>query len=130
MTWFKKILICFFIAGITFPTELAHIFTFVPKFIQHYNHHNEEHHRLSFIDFVGEHFGGEHHEGSKHHEQDECPTNHDHGLVSLTFVVNKKPSFEAVTEDIAFFEERTPIPPYRTFFSEFHSAIWQPPKLS
>ena len=126
----KKVFVMFLILVITVPDETAHAFSFVPEFISHYNHHNEEHHRLSFIDFVGEHFGGEHHKGSKHHEQDECPTNHDHGLVSLTFVINKKTTFEAVTDDIAFFEERSPVPPYQTFFSEFHSAIWQPPKLS
>src|SRR3989344_2580737 len=86
----------------------------------------------SFIDFVGEHFGIGHHESPKHphHKQDECPTNHDHALVSLTFVVEKKDTLEAISEDIAFFAERTPVPPYQTFFSEFHSSIWQPPKLS
>ena len=130
MNQLKKTFVLFLILVITLPGETAHAFSFVPKFISHYNHHNEEHHRLSFIDFVGEHFGVGHHEDSKKHKQDECPTNHDHALVSLTFVVEKKATFEAVTEHIAFFAKKTPVPPYQFSFSEFHSSIWQPPKLS
>jgi hypothetical protein len=128
----KKAFVLFLILVITLPGETAHAFSFVPEFISHYKHHNEEHHPLSFIDFVGEHFGAGHHESPKHqhHKQDECPTNHNHALVSLTFVVEKKTAFVAITEDSAFFAERTPVPPYQTFFSEFYSAIWQPPKLS
>jgi hypothetical protein len=125
----KKIVVLFLILVITLPGETAHAFSFVPEFIAHYHHHNEAHHRLSFIDFVGEHFGIGHHDDSKHHKQDECPTNHNHALISLTFVIEKKATFEAVTEQIAFFSERTPVPPYQTFFSEFHCAIWQPPKI-
>lgn len=126
----KKMFVLFMILVINMPAETAHAFSFVPEFISHYNHHNQEHHELSFIDFIGEHFSVGHHEGSKHHEQDECPTKHDHAVVSFTFVVEKKATFEAITENNTFFAEKTPVPPYQTFFSEFHSAIWQPPKLS
>lgn len=127
MKMVKKTFALFLILVISLPGETAHVFSFIPEFMSHYNHHNEEHHELSFLDFVGEHFGDEH--DGEHHEQDKCPTNHDHGIVSLTFVVEKKTTFELVSENIIFFTERTPLPPYQTFFSEFHSAIWQPPKL-
>ncbi len=126
----KKTFVLFLILVITLPGEAAHAFSFVPEFISHYKHHNEEHHQLSFLDFIGQHIGLKDHEGSKTHKQNECPSKHYHILVSLTFVLEKKATFEAVTEDIAFFAERNPLPPYQTFFSEFYSAIWQPPKLS
>jgi hypothetical protein len=125
----KKTFVLFLILVITLPGETAHAFSFVPEFVSHYNHHNEEHHRLSFIDFVGEHFGVGDHDDSTHHKQDECPTNHNHALVSLTFVVEKKATFEAVIENDTFFAEKTPLPPYQFSFSEFHSSIWQPPKI-
>lgn len=131
MNRLKKMSILFLILVITFPGETAHAFSFVPEFVSHYKHHNEEHHRLSFVEFIGEHFSGEgHHESTKHHEQDDCPVNHDHVLVSLTFVLEKKAVFEVTSLNQAYFPEKTPLPPYRFIFSEFHSAIWQPPKLS
>ena len=125
-------MVLFLILVITFPGETAHAFSFVPEFVSHYRHHNEEHHRLSFIDFIGEHVAGDdnHHENKNHHEQDDCPMNHDHVLVSLTFVLEKKAAVEAPALNQDFFAERLPLPPYRFIFSEFHSAIWQPPKLS
>lgn len=130
MNQLKKTFVLFLILVITMPGETAHAFSFVPEFISHYNHHNEAHHKLSFIDFIGEHFGAEHHKDSKHHKQDECPTNHDHALVSLTFVVEKKATLEVISQDHSPVAQKAPVPPYQSMFSEFHSAIWQPPKLS
>lgn len=127
----KKSIVLFLVLVITFPGETAHAFSFIPEFVSHYRHHNEAHHRLSFIDFIGEHVAGEDHHAGKHqHEQDECPMNHDHVLVSLTFVLEKKAVFEGPVLNQVFFAEKAPLPPYRFIFSEFHSAIWQPPKLS
>lgn len=130
MNKLRKVFAVFLILVIIFPGETAHAFSFVPEFISHYNHHNEEHHSLSFLDFVGEHLSEGHHESKQHHEQDDCPTNHDHALVSFTFVIEKKIAFEPLMQGNLHFEEKTPLPPYRFIFSEFHSAIWQPPKLS
>lgn len=130
MNKLRKVFALFLILVIIFPGETAHAFSFVPEFISHYNHHNEEHHSLSFLDFVGEHLSEGHHESKQHHEQDDCPTSHDHALVSFTFVIEKKIAFEPLMQGNLHFEEKTPLPPYRFIFSEFHSAIWQPPKLS
>ena len=130
MNQLKKTFVLFLILVITMPGETAHAFSFIPKFISHYNHHNEEHHQLSFIDFVGEHLSEGHHKSKEHHEQDNCPTNHDHVLVSLTFVLEKKAMLEVISQDHLLVAQKAPVPPYQSMFSEFHSAIWQPPKLS
>lgn len=126
----KKIFVLFLVLVVTFPGETAHAFSFVPEFVAHYEHHNQEHHRLSFMEFIAEHLNEGHHESTKHHEQDDCPVNHNHALVSFTFVLVQKSTFESVPEEHLFFDEKTPLPPYRFIFSEFQSAIWQPPKLS
>lgn len=125
----KKTFVLFLILVITLPGETAHAFSFVPEFISHYKHHNEAHHPLSFVDFVGEHFGVGHHKESEHHKKDECPANHNHSLVSFTFVIEKKATFEVFTEVNPCLAERTPVPPYQFTYSEFHATIWQPPKI-
>lgn len=126
----KKVLVVFLILVTTFPGEVAHAFSFVPEFISHYKHHNEEHHQVSLMEFVAEHFGSSDHDTQKHHEQDNCPVNHDHGIVAFSFVVEKKATFESIVpENIAFVSKKTPFPPYQGMFSEFHSNIWQPPKI-
>lgn len=131
MTWFKKILICFFIAGITFPSEMAHAITFVPEFIEHYIHHNEEHHPLSFKDFVLEHINGTHDESDAQHEQDHCPLTHDHVTPSLTLFVPKSLiPYELENNDIFLDERLASFPIYQFCTSEFNAAIWQPPKIA
>lgn len=115
---------------IAFPGETAHAFTFVPKFISHYNHHNEHHHRLSFVEFIGEHFTKEHHDLSQKHKDDDCPINHDHSIVSLTFINEKSHFADIIYENKPYSIKKVLFPPYQSFFSEFHSFIWQPPKLN
>lgn len=129
MNRLKRTLALFLILVIIFPGETTHAFTFVPEFIAHYEHHNAEHHELSFVDFIGEHFGVGHHKDMHHHEQDDCPMHHDHVLVSLTFVLENGTSFESAPETHLFPASKNPLPPYRFIFSEFHTAIWQPPKI-
>ncbi|TSJ41323.1 hypothetical protein [Fluviicola chungangensis] len=125
----RKGFIVFLILAITLPGETAHAISFVPAFISHYDHHNKTHHRLSFLDFICEHVGIKEHKDSRHHHQDDCPANHNHALISFVYVIEKKATFEAVTEYQLYFAEKTPVPPYRFSFSEFHSSIWQPPKV-
>lgn len=131
MTWIKKILVCLFIAGITFPSEFAHLITFVPEFIEHYNHHNEEHHQLSFIDFVVEHIIGVHDETDAQHEKDHCPLTHDHVSTSLTLFVSKTIIPIEIERNESVLNERlSSFPRYEFCKSEFNSAIWQPPKIA
>lgn len=131
MAWIKKILVCFFIAGITFPSEFAHLITFVPEFIEHYNHHNEEHHQLSFKDFVIEHINGVHDETDAQHEEDHCPLTHDHVATSLTLFVSKTIIPIELERNESVLDERlSSFPRYQFCTSEFNSAIWQPPKIA
>ncbi len=131
MTWIKKILICVFIAGITFPSEFAHVVTFVPEFIEHYNHHNEEHHPLSFHEFILEHVNGVHDETDTQHEQDHCPLTHDHLTTSVTLFVSKPDSPFELEENECYIDERlASFPVYKFCTSEYNSVIWQPPKIS
>lgn len=129
MTWIKKIFICIFLAGITFPSELVHLVSFVPEFIAHYQHHNEEHHQLSFTDFILEHVNGVHDETDAQHEQDHCPLTHDHVVTSVSLYFSK-PLLTFELDDYFLDERLSLFPVYKFCTSEYSSVIWQPPKIS
>lgn len=128
MNKMKKSILLILILVIFLPSETGHAFSFIPQFITHYNHHNEKHHQLSFINFVGEHFFDENHD-KNHHQQDECPIKHNHTFVTLTFVLEMNVSIEFHCEINNTFIEKKTLPRYKTFFSEFQCSIWQPPKI-
>lgn len=129
MKWSTRIVVLFMIFQISFPGETIHVFTFIPNFIEHYEHHNEEHHPLSLLQFVGEHFTDDEHVEHKHHEQDNCPVSHNHILVNLTFITHR--NFQIVFEenDGIYDSERHHFPPYQFSKTEFNYSIWQPPKV-
>ena len=92
MNKLKKAFVLFLVLVITFPGETAHAFSFVPKFIAHYNHHNEEHHEIGFLEFIGEHFtSDQEHDNHEHHdsEQENCPFSHNHGTAQLVYIFKK-----------------------------------------
>ena len=126
----KKIVIYLFIAGVILPSETAHVITFVPDFIGHYQHHNKEHHKLSFVDFVLEHANGGHEEKGQHPE-DECPIDHNHNLVVqyVYYLVDNKIKIEEDQNSI-YVGLTTPLPQNVFCKSEYISNIWQPPKIS
>ena len=132
MNALKRIVFFFLILEIASPMEMPHLLTAVPAFIEHYQHHNSEHHRVSFSDFVVEHFTGEesHHADSKHPEHDHCPMSHDHH----TFV-----AFQAMMpadSRISFLFTALPDTSEKTLFNHdfsvasYAGTIWQPPRLA
>ncbi|MES2799291.1 MAG: hypothetical protein V4638_04690 [Bacteroidota bacterium] len=131
MNILRKLITLFLILVIAFPGETAHAFSFVPEFIEHYNHHNEEHHQLSFQDFVIEHINGVHDETDTQHEEDHCPLSHDHLPSSLSLFISKTViPIELEKNNIAADERLSSFPAYQFCTSEFNSAIWQPPKIA
>lgn len=131
MNKLRKVITFFLILVITFPGETAHAFSFVPEFISHYKHHNEEHHQLSFKDFVFEHINGVHDETDAQHEQDHCPLTHDHVSTSLNLFIFKTIVPIEINENTGALDERLSLfPAYQFCTSEFNSSIWQPPKIS
>ena len=133
MNRLKKVSILFLILVVLFPGETAHAFSFIPKFISHYNHHNEEHHKVGFIEFIGEHFTSKaEHDKHEHHDEDQenCPLTHNHSAVQLLYII-KKDSFLIVSgSPVNPDKEKSQLPAYRFTFSEYNGSIWQPPKLS
>ncbi len=130
MQFIKNIVVYFFIAGVVFPSETAHAITFVPDFIDHYQHHNEEHHQLSFIDFVLEHADGGHDEKGQHPE-DDCPVDHNHNIV-LQHVYYLEENNIKIEEDQNNIPVvlTSPLPKYVFCQSEYIANIWQPPKIN
>ncbi|MCF8409224.1 MAG: hypothetical protein K9G36_09640 [Crocinitomicaceae bacterium] len=129
MLLFKKILVCLFIAGISFPSELAHLITFVPEFIEHYEHHNAEHHKVSFVDFIYEHIGS-HEEHEEQHEKKSCPIHHNHETVTQSLYVPRTTDFEIfISSDQQFNSDKREFPSVKFNTSEIHFEIWQPPKI-
>ncbi|MES2587722.1 MAG: hypothetical protein V4622_02010 [Bacteroidota bacterium] len=132
MSILKKTIIYFFIFGITFPSELNHVISFIPEFINHYQHHNSEHHQLSLIEFISEHATGTHHEENhEQHEQDKCPVSHNHNVVTIDLVINE--TFRVNFKPEEFFNDEARLksfPENQFCSSKFTSSIWQPPKFS
>lgn len=133
MNRLKKAFVLFLILVLTFPGETAHAFSFVPRFIAHYKHHNQEHHQLSLIEFIGEHFTGKaEHDKHEHHrdDQDNCPFSHNHSTVQLVYVLRKN-TFEWFSDSwVITGQEKSQLPAYRFSFSEYNGSIWQPPKIA
>jgi hypothetical protein len=130
MNYIKRIAVFLFVVGITFPAEATHAFTFIPDFIDHYNHHNDEHHKLSFVDFVIEHTYGGHDEEKGQHPQDECPIQHNHlqPVQNVSFFEDYKFKIVDFTRVVRS-ESSTPLPEYTFCNSEYIANIWQPPKI-
>lgn len=133
MNKLKKAFVLFLILVLTFPGETAHAFSFVPKFIAHYEHHNREHHPVSFIEFIHEHFTSKaEHDKHEHHrdDQDNCPFSHNHTTVQLVYVL-KKDTFDLLSASfVSADHEKSHLPVYRFSFSEYSGSIWQPPKIA
>ena len=129
MNKIRNILIYFFITFLIFPSEVEHVLTFIPNFISHYQHHNDEHHTLSFFDFITEHTEEKGHETEKH-EQDSCPFNHNHAQVNINLDI-VDPSFHPNFNIIEFSNEQKKliIDKNNSIFSAHLSSIWQPPKV-
>ncbi len=124
-----RLVIIFMIFQISFPGETIHAITFIPKFIEHYNHHNEKHHPLSLLEFVGEHFTDNQHVEHKHHEQDNCPVNHNHIVINFTYILHKNFQLEIDDFEGVYCTSGDYFPPYQFSNSEFNYSIWQPPKI-
>ena len=111
--------------------EATHIVSVIPDFIAHYRHHNEEHHTVSFVDFILEHImaGEEHHNDREHPEHDHCPVSHNHASVSLlTFLPEDYKvhfDFSAIEADSAKTNIQQQYP-----LSQYATSIWQPPKIA
>jgi hypothetical protein len=135
MNRLKKIGVLFLVLVVTFPGEVAHAFTIVPKFIKHYEHHNEEHHKVSFIQFIGEHLTTkEQHDKHERHrndqdDQENCPFSHNHVSVQLVYIFKKDPLLVLTGSTEITDPKKSQIPAYRFTFSEYSGSIWQPPKI-
>lgn len=131
MNRLRKAFVLFLVLVIALPDGTAHAFSFVPKFIAHYNHHNEEHHEIGLIDFIGEHFTStkEHDKHENHHdEQENCPFSHNHTVSQLVYTF-KEPNLVFVSYLPVIDQEKSELPHYRFTFSEYNGSIWQPPKI-
>src|SRR6218665_2215717 len=129
----QKFILFFLILVITLPGESARVITFVPEFIQHYVHHNNEHHKVSFIDFIGEHFSDQQDSSEhEHHENDQenCPLTHNHPIVQLIYIFKKDAAIVVPTFAVNLSTKKTTLPIYQFSFSEYNGSIWQPPKIA
>jgi len=115
--------------GLIVPKDVVSFVVGIPAIFHHFNHHNEEHGHISFIDFIKEHTADT--DKNKHdHEHDNLPFNHHHtsdcsltpnyipfySIVGLTFNVPLSVQVKVVEEQLFV-------------GSGFYKNIWQPPKV-
>lgn len=117
---------------LAFPKELSKLIFFFPDFLEHYEHHKNEHHeedshQISFLDFISEHWALDinHHTDKEHPDKNHCPITNSTTIL-LTFLPENFSvnfSFEEIDlakEEFTIFNEDTK--------SHYLSSIWQPPK--
>ncbi|WP_343633926.1 hypothetical protein [Fluviicola sp.] len=132
MNKLKKAFVLFLVLVVALPDGTVHAFSFIPKFITHYNHHNREHHKIGLIAFIGEHLrSNEEHDRHEHHgdEQENCPFSHNHTTTQLIYILRKEPPFILANSAPVNDQEKSELPDYRFTFSEYNGSIWQPPKI-
>ena len=129
MYFLRNIAVYLFISGVIFPSGTIHVITFIPEFIAHYEHHNSEHHKVSFVDFIYEHTG-KHEEHEEQHEKKSCPIHHNHETVPQSLYVPRTTDFEIfISSDQQFNSDKKEFPSVKFNTSEIHFDIWQPPKI-
>ncbi|HLP55782.1 MAG TPA: hypothetical protein VK151_12160 [Fluviicola sp.] len=129
----RKIGIVFVVAGILSTTGILHFAKNLPDMIAHYEHHNKEHEKVGFFDFLTDHFNNPDHHKDQHPGHNDFPFHHDHSSTCCASILTFIPA-EHLTFDIRFAQFDVPesikINAYRQFSpSEFASAIWQPPQV-
>jgi hypothetical protein len=116
---------------LTIPKGAIEFFVGLPALIQHYEHHNKEHGKISFIDFLVLHSTENEHTRTDNHEHDKLPFNkHNHTKSSQTipFICsNQKIQLNSPLDTSLAVQVQT-----KQFFvgSDFLKGIWHPPKIS
>lgn len=130
MNRLKKIFILFLILVIAFPGQTATTFSFIPKFIEHYQHHNKAHHRISLLGFIEEHLSDHQHHDSNHDHHDDCPLNQKHSVVQFVYLFKRIHTGIVPQVYPSELNEKALLPAYHFTFSEYNESIWEPPKIA
>lgn len=133
MVLLKKIGIVLFVVGIFSTTGIVHFASNLSGMIAHYEHHNEEHETIGFLEFLSDHFNNQDHHEDQHPGHNDFPFHHDHSTTGcssfLTFIPASNPIVYEIPLTHFDIPRSTPINRYPQFStSEFASSIWQPPK--
>jgi len=128
----KHIIIIFFALGLIIPKDAMRFVVGFPAILAHFHHHNEVHGKISFIDFMEEHFSDTEHRRNKNdHEHDNLPFSHHHST-DCSQSINYIPLTSNIHLISQFFiSSHDKIIAKQYFFgSEFFDSIWQPPKVA
>lgn len=112
------------------PKDIVQFAVGIPAIFNHFQHHNEEHAQISFVDFIKEHTANT--DKNKHdHEHDNLPFNHHHSSdcsQTLTYI----PFYSSVSLKFSIpLSVHVKVVEEQLFIgSGFYKNIWQPPKIS
>lgn len=115
--------------GILVPRGMLQFIVNFPVYIGHYQHHNQEHGNMSWMEFFNAHIAEDHHHENEHAGHDKLPFNHQHSddcCKSQNFIpYNIKSSVHFHMPVLA--EIKVAV---NYFFSssDYTKNIWQPPK--
>ena len=131
----KKLLALFFLSFyLLSTTELAQLLK-VPVLVVHFLEHKDHDHTISFVDFIGHHYKGDHlldHPLDDDYEQDiKLPFMVHSSVLSVDFVVTNPLRFEAKKRKVPIVNRLKTRPTDDSLIEfNFQSSIWQPPKFS
>lgn len=122
----------FICIGLIIPKDWLVQFGKIPDLIQHFQHHNEAHEPIAFLDYLVVHFSGnDHHEKDHHPEHDNLPLSHQHSQSCLqsTLLANLPEKISFILVPPSCLSNFTPTK--QSFLhSSFYPSIWQPPKTA
>lgn len=127
----QKLLIVYFVTGLTFSGNVFHFFRHLTDFIEHFYPHHKHDGPICLIDFIILHSKDGAHQSSNNHDNSSHPFHHHHPgdcYQSLTFPFLNSPL--AIQFHLPSTGQRKMITHQLVHSSEFYSSIWQPPKMS
>lgn len=128
----KKVIAIVFCLQILSGNAFAMEFAKLPAMFQHYfEHEQDEHPDLTFVDFLIEHYVDDHSDELKGHCDEKIPFKHcdDCCTHSSSVVAFTLPELSSEINSLAYAQFNYPIA-LIDFNSEVYGCIWQPPKVA
>ncbi|TDE13242.1 MULTISPECIES: hypothetical protein [Dyadobacter] len=120
------------------PNQDMHELSGIADLIEHYQEHEHEHadhdddlddndhHNISFLEFLSMHYADEHHKNSAGHEN--LPFHHSHPSTAVNYFFT--PIYSLVFQPVHYAAiERPKFSFISRLISSFSYSIWQPPKF-
>jgi len=131
MSNLKKILSIVVVLWLFIPKDLVVILSNVTSYIEHFEHHNDNHTPISVLEFAFQHLIVVHsHDGQHQGDHDKLPFNSTHSLnlsnIIPLFIHKTEVCLVLISQD-----SKSILQTYQeNVLTHYSNSIWQPPRIS